>query len=62
MPAVNQFGNLMGYDALIASKLSSGPVTTQKEIQDFRSKSLDPQDPARSQARDYNNPLINIYK
>ena len=60
MPAVNQFGNIMRYNALIASKLSSGPVTTQKEIQDFRANSIDPQDPARSQARDYNNPLINI--
>lgn len=60
MPAANQFGNLMGYNFLIASKEYSGPVTTQKEIQDFRSKSIDPQDPARSQARKYNEPLINI--
>lgn len=60
IPTVNQFGNLMGYNALIASKEYSGPVTTQKEIQDFRSNSLDPLDPARSQARKYNNPLINI--
>jgi hypothetical protein len=60
IPSVNQFGNLMGYNALIASKEYSGPVTTQKEIQDFRSNSLDPLDPARSQARKYNNPLINI--
>ena len=59
-PAANQFGNLMGYNFLIASKEYSGPITTQKEIQDFRSKSIDPQDPARSQARKYNESLVNI--
>jgi len=60
MPTDNQFGNLMGYNLLIASKENSGPVTTQKEIQDFRSKSIDPNDPARFQARKYNEPLVNI--
>jgi hypothetical protein len=60
MPTTNQFGNLMGYNALLASKTTSGPVTTQKEIQDFRSQSLDPNNPTRFQARNYNNPLINI--
>jgi hypothetical protein len=60
MPTDNQFGNLMGYNSLIVSKENSGPVTTQNQIQDFRSKSIDPQDPARFQARKYNEPLVNI--
>lgn len=60
MPTDNQFGNLMGYNLLIASKEKSGPVLTQKQIQDFRSNSIDPNDPVRSQARKYNEPLVNI--
>lgn len=57
VPNINQFGNLMSYSALISSSTDDLSVY---ELQDFRSQSLDPQDPARSQARDYNNPLINI--
>jgi len=52
MPIPNQFGNTMGYSALLNSKLG--------ELQDFRSSSIDPSGSARSQARDYNNTQVNI--
>jgi hypothetical protein len=52
MPVPNQFGNTMGYSALLNSKLG--------ELQDFRSSSIDPSGSARSQARDYNNIQVNI--
>jgi hypothetical protein len=54
---INQFGNLMGYSALIDSKKDDLSVY---ELQDFRSQSLDPNDPARFQSRNYNDPLVNI--
>ena len=57
LPHINQFGNTMGYSALIASKKS---VDLPFELQDFRSKSIDPQDPARFQARNYTSSLVNI--
>ncbi len=57
IPLINQFGNLTGYSALLSSKDSD---LTSYKLQDFRSKSIDPQDPARSQARKYNEPLVNI--
>lgn len=54
---INQFGNLMGYSALRNSKKDGLSVY---ELQDFRSKSLDPNDPTRFQSRSYNDPLVNI--
>ena len=55
---INQFGNTMGYSALLSSKdndLAAKPI-----LQDFRSKSIDPDDPARSQSRNYTGSFVNI--
>ena len=57
----NKFGNTMAYDSLLSAKSSNevtkGPL---QGIIDFRSSSINPNDPARSQARNYNDPLVNI--
>jgi hypothetical protein len=53
MPTINQFGNTMGYSKLLASK---GSDLAQTELQDFRSKTIDP----TPQAKNYSDPLINI--
>ena len=50
---INQFGNTMGYSKLLASK---GSDLAQSELQDFRSKTIDP----TPQAKNYADPLINI--
>jgi hypothetical protein len=56
VPTINYFGNTLAYSKLLESKT----FTDSTDLQDFRSKSLNPDDPARSQARNYNNPLVNI--
>jgi len=50
---INQFGNTMGYSKLLASK---GSDLAQSELQDFRSKTIEP----TPQAKNYADPLINI--
>ena len=50
---INQFGNTMGYSKLLSSK---GNDLAQTELQDFRSKTIDP----TPQAKNYLDPLINI--
>jgi hypothetical protein len=53
IPTINQFGNTMGYSKLLSSKDS---VDLPYELQDFRSKTIDP----TPQAKNYADPLINI--
>lgn len=61
MSTNNKFGNTMAYDKLLSAKSSNeiikGPL---QEVIDFRSSSIDPNDPARSQARNYNDQFVNI--
>jgi hypothetical protein len=57
----NKFGNTMAYDSLLNAKSSDGDKKGPlKEVIDFRNFTIDPKDPARSQARKYDDPLINI--
>ena len=53
---INSFGNTMAYSALLAAKDNM----EESILQDFRSKSIDPKDPARFQARNYTSSLVNI--
>ena len=57
----NKFGNTMAYDSLLSAKSSNettkGPL---QEVIDFRKFTIDPNDPARSQARDYADQFVNI--
>jgi hypothetical protein len=54
---INQFGNTLSYRSLLSSKTS---IDLPYNLQDFRSKTIDPNDPARFQSRNYNDPLVNI--
>jgi hypothetical protein len=57
----NKFGNTMAYDSLLAIRSSDGSKKGPlQEVIDFRSSSINPNDPVRSQARNYNDPLVNI--
>lgn len=50
---INSFGNTMAYSKLLSSKVND---LAQSELQDFRSKTIDP----TPQAKNYSDPLINI--
>ena len=61
MSTNNKFGNTMAYDKLLSAKSSNeivkGPL---QEVIDFRNFTIDPNDPARSQARNYSTESVNI--
>jgi hypothetical protein len=57
----NKFGNTMAYDSLLNAKSSDGiKKGPLQEVIDFRKFTIDPKDPARSQARNYADKFVNI--